>query len=163
MAFTLGTGCAGPGPSLSPSVIGCYAVEANDYTSDHAAITGFHALPEIVALDTAYRGRVLVPQSWRMADPRNTNAAGLSLYSYPWKVIGKYVVFDNRSREHELGADSVTLTLRGWGGAMKIFLARDGDGFSGLGGFQPLMRPEDAPAIFVRLRPAACTKDLTPG
>lgn len=161
MALLLGAGCFGPGPSLSPSVVGCYSVEARDYTSVHAAITGFRALPQIVALDTAYRGRVLVPRAWRAADPPNVNSAGLTLYSYPWKVVGDYVVFDDRSRLHELGGDSVTVTLRGWGGAMTIFLARDGDGFSGLGGFQPLMKPEDAPAISVRLRRAACPNDLT--
>lgn len=160
LPLIFGTGCFGPGPSLSPAVIGCYAVEASAYGSRHAAITGFDALPEIIALDTAYRGRVLVPKAWRTADPRNMSSAGLTLYSYPWKVVGDSIVFDQRSRIHELGADSVIVTLRGWGGAMTMFLARDAEGFSGLAGFEPRMIPEDARAIPVRLRPAACPDDL---
>ena len=160
LPLMFGTGCFGPGPSLSPAVIGCYAVEASDYGSTHAAITGFDALPEVMALDTAYRGRVLVPKAWRTADPRHMPSASLTLYSHPWKVVGDYIVFDHRSRTHELGADSVIVTLRGWGGAMTMFLAREGDGFSGLAGFGPLMKPEDVPAIPVRLRPAASPNDL---
>lgn len=160
LPLIVGTGCFGPGPSLSPAAIGCYAVESSAYGSTHAAITGFDALPEIIALDTAYRGRVLVPKAWRTADPRHMPSAGLSLYSYPWKVVGDTIMFDHRSRTHELGADSVIVTLRGWGGAMTMFLARDEDGFSGLAGFEPRMRPEDARAIPVRLRRAACPNDL---
>jgi hypothetical protein len=156
----LAAGCMGPGPKLSPSVVGCYSVDAREYTSVHAAITGFRALPRIIALDTAYGGRVLVPKAWRAADPPNINSAQLTLESLPWRVIGDYIVFDQYSGPHQLGADSVIVTLRGWGGSMAMFLAREDDGFSGLGAFQPLMKPEDAPAISIRLRPAACPNDL---
>ena len=150
----------GPGPRLSPAVAGCYAIEARDYLGTHAAITGFRELPTVIALDTAGFGRVLIPNAWRVADSPGVNSAGLSLYGHAWTVVGDWVRFDQRSRQHALGADSVIVTLRGWGGSMRLYLARDGDGFAGLGGFAPLMKPEDAPAIFVRLRPARCPNDL---
>ena len=159
----LAAGCMGPGPKLSPAVAGCYAVTSNEYTSTHAAITGFSALPRVIALDTARLGTVLVPNEWRMANGRNVNSASLTLYGFDWQTIGDYIMFDQRSRQHALGADSVIVILRGWGGAMHLHLARDGDGFSGLAGFAPLMKPEDAPAITVRLRPAVCPNDLAQG
>ena len=157
----LAAGCMRAGPKLSPDVAGCYSVEATDYSDTHAAVTGFRALPRIVALDTSYGGRVLVPKAWRAADPPNINSAVLTLESYPRKVVGDYIVFDRYSRVHALAGDSVIVTLRGWGGAMGLFLAREDDGFSGLGAFQPLMRPEDVPPIRVRLRQAPCPNDLT--
>ena len=153
-------GCFAGNISLSPEVAGCYRVVAADWSTDHKRVTGIRALPPVIALDTAGFGRVLVPTSWRVADPPNWNRAGLSLYSQPWRWSGDTLRFDHLDRAHALGNDSVIVSFTGWGGAMTTFLARQGDGFEGYGFVGPQIDARLIRGILVRLRPGGCASDM---
>jgi hypothetical protein len=155
------TGCFGIGARLSPAVSGCYRVEPHEWSSRHAGITGFRRLPEVIALDTARFGRILVPNSWRLNDPPNINRASLALYLPPWRWHGDTLQFDPLSTPHPVANDSVIVAFSGWGGTVTAFLERQSDGFSGIGIFSPQVDPARVPGVRIRLRPGTCPSDLS--
>ena len=157
------TGCLTAGARLSPAISGCYRVKAGDWTHVHARVTGFRALPDVIALDTARLGRILVPNSWRLNDPPSTNRATLNLYMPPWRWYGDTLQFDLLSSPHPVGNDSVIVVLSGWGGSVTVYLERQTDGFAGTGFFAPHIDPGKVPGIRFHLRPGACPSGLNEG
>lgn len=103
---------------------------------------------------------IRTPLSWRLTGPGLGNQAGVSLESLPWKWEGDYLIFDEYSSQHVLGADSITLGFSGWAGHARALLARVGDGYSGLLVVSPLMDARDVPAIGIQLFRAPCPADL---
>jgi len=162
IAALAGLTCFGPGARLSPQVVGCYRVSARAWSAAHARITGFGSLPDVIALDTARLGRILVPQSWRVGGP-NSNTASLHLYLPPWRWEGDSLVFDRYSRPHAIANDSVILRFSGWGGTLTAFLERRGESFEGYGFLEPQQLARHVPAVRVRLERADCPSDLGEG
>lgn len=157
------SGCLSVGGHLSPSVSGCYRVHADEWSDRHAQTTGFRALPEIVALDTARLGRILVPASWRVNDPPNTNRATLDLDIAPWHWTGDTLWVDPEGIRHPMQQDSVIITFIGWGGKMTTYLERREQSFAGIGFFTPQIDPGQIRGIPVLLRPSSCVSDLMEG
>lgn len=158
LAFALG--CYGPGARLSAAVAGCYAVRAANWSDNHTRVTGFHKLPGVIALDTTYLGRVLVPIRWREADSPGLNSARLQLYSHPWRREGDSLVLDSYEKPRWLSQDSVIVTFSGWGGSVVTYLAREGAGFHGSGFVYPRQLAADAPTLRLGLEPTSCPSDL---
>jgi hypothetical protein len=154
-------GCFAAGARLSPAVSGCYRVEPEEWSRMHAGITGFRRLPEVIALDTARLGRILVPNSWRLNDPPNTNRASVGLYIPPWRWHGDTLQFDLQSSPHAMANDSIILAFRGWSGTVTAYMERQSAGFAGIGFFSPQVNPGRVRGVNIRLRPGSCPSDLS--
>jgi hypothetical protein len=154
-------GCIGPGPRLSPELAGCYRLTTTEWSREHARVTGLPALPDVIALDSAFLGRVLLPASWSLADPRHERTATLFLAVSPMIDVGDSIIFDRYDRPRALGRDSIIVVIRSRVGAISAFLERDGRGFSGQAVITPReMIRRGRRQIGVRLDPASCPSDL---
>lgn len=151
--------CVGSVATLSPEAAGCYRIFPSGWSATHSRVTGLRSLPPMIALDTAYLGRIIVPESWRDQQGRGCWAS-LDLYSLPWEWLGDWLVFDSYSAKHALANDSAIVTFRGWGGFVVAYLERRETRYEGWAFFGPRPLADSIPGIRILLERSECTPEL---
>jgi hypothetical protein len=157
VGLLLAVACTLRGPTLNPQALGCYIVTSFGWSRQAAQVTGFHALPRTVTLDSAFvqegARRIFVPAEWQSegsATWDNTFATWL-------RIEDSIVTIPSRSAFHDLGGDSIVVRWRGWGGGLTAFLEPTTFGYRGLAQLDPRQLARGAPRVTVELHRSTCS------
>jgi hypothetical protein len=146
---------------LDPKALGCYTVESHGWFAQAASVTGFRALPRTLALDSGFvvegRRRVILPAEWQFQGSRRNGASWDNTWSTWMRVDDSIITVPSARAFHDLSADSIIVSWRGWGGGLTAFLAPTVYGYRGLAQLDPRQLARGAPTIFVELHRTACS------
>jgi hypothetical protein len=151
--------CYAPAP-VPQTALGCFAVNPIGWSRAAGRVTGFDTLPRSLALDSSFVAdgghRVILARTWQ-DQPPNINTASWRNEISEWRRLDDSIIFIRaRSAFHTLGADSIVITWRGWGGSLTAFLAQTGTGYRGLAQLEPRPLAAGVARITVELTKTAC-------